>query len=787
MNTDQTYSRRLLVIFLAGCLLAWAGWSAAEEPAPSPAPAASIEELKSQVKTLKESIQKTESENSEASEELGQLRKKLNSLGIVESFWNVGQKIIHPTRILSPILSNAGFICAGIALLILILTRRATARRLLSLTYPFRVPSGKGAPVGQPMSSAARWVWIIILVMFLIFLALPAVAEEAAEAPAVPNEQEPPAEEAPKAGIEDKMEEAVKLVELTPTQRVILTLENAPENESITVHLGESVFAEIAKAAAEHNHPPLIKPEKPGETVRLSVAKGGFAYYIVLASLYEASGNPAAPETLKKGVELLPLDELVSSKSIPFSALNDLLLWLVAYDAKENARPLVLPCAKMAPDLREVERLLNLAEECGFTEEAPQIIEVNISRFTSLEGVEGLCELAQTKGFPELATETVTSAMPRFRNDISAALRLVRLLHELGDADLTRKEIENLADAASLQSLFAIAKTASDLNLSEQATDMLVRATDKVRAASHVNELLQLADKLASTKAVMEALKERLNESDSMADWGVNPVFPESFEAQRLDSEEVSLASLVGAQLFDGADAESFKALFERPVSPQLERIIKSMGVVSKMRLNDLYALARYYEITNDPAKDITEEMIAFQQQIRGLDKTGTGPSKEDAERLALMMETQQLQSEEAQIKSALAKTKTELSETREALRKTRIRIALLVLESIAKTVLILVGLWIAFSRAVAAARAAIDFCFSHFCWTFLETVGFECCCTIVLLFPGVLFVLLAQDRLKHLLITGTDRVAAAPLTSSDAPKEDPAKPSAPEKVEGQS
>lgn len=118
---------------------------------------------------------------------------------------------------------------------------------------------------------------------------------------------------------------------------------------------------------------------------------------------------------------------------------------------------------------------------------------------------------------------------------------------------------------------------------------------------------------------------------------------------------------------------------------------------------------------------------------------------------------------------------------------RTRIRIALLVLESIAKTVLILVGLWIAFSRAVAAARAASDFCFSHFFWTFLETVGFECCCTIVLLFPGVLFVLLAQDRLKHLLITGTDRVAAAPLTSTDAPKEAAAKPSIPEKVEGQS
>jgi len=69
----------------------------------------------------------------------------------------------------------------------------------------------------------------------------------------------------------------------------------------------------------------------------------------------------------------------------------------------------------------------------------------------------------------------------------------------------------------------------------------------------------------------------------------------------------------------------------------------------------------------------------------------------------------------------------------------------------LAKVVLVILGLWIALSRAIAAARDAQDWLFSHFCWKFLETIGFECSCTVVLLPAGIPITLLSQDRLKHL------------------------------------
>jgi hypothetical protein len=453
------------------------------------------------------------------------------------------------------------------------------------------------------------------------------------------------------------------------------------------------------------------------------------------------------------GVKLIPLADLDTSHAIPFDALKDLIEWLAAYGRRDSARTLIVPAGKLAPDLAALRDLAATARKLGAPGEAREIIETAVPRFKDIEWVTALSRLAYENEFRDLALEIIDTNYARFERNTAVALTLIGLYHTYGERQRADTLLDGLLESASFEVALAILEAARELELPARAQAAADRAVDQVWRAADLEKLLALAAETGTLDGAMRRLTARLEKNVPMLSWEVSHTLPAAFGAQWLDSEAVSLGCLAAAFAYTAANAETLRPLLETPISAQLQTIIESQGVRNSMRINDLYILLRFYELTNDPALPATRDMLAIQERLRGLDPEQAGLSEENARRIALRMEMDRLTGEEQRKREALQRLEGALRESRRELAEARMEIVLQVLELLAKAVLVILGLWFAFSRAVAAARAASDYRFSHFCWRFTETIGFEFCCTVVLLIPGVFLTLLGQDRLKHLHI----------------------------------
>ena len=748
--------RAVSLFFVSMALMALCALAPAQEPVPAAPAEQSISQLEQQLNVLQERARDLETQNQSAEKERAGFQSQLNRVQSQLWLFQGFQFQWGPMRRASQLIANAAFIFGVIALILLVTRWPHVARKLFSFSYPFAVPVPLKGALGEPLSSRARTVWVVILIVLFLLLTLPALGEEdvpsavpaTGEAAAVAAEMPEAPVSQPESGVEQKMEEAVLLMELSPVDRAIRIMEGASEDVLLELYVGQDILSAAAAAAAKHGHPPLLA----GDPTTLKLRRGSFAYSIVLASLYESKGRPEVLKTLEEGIRLLPVENLADSRAIPYAALNALIQWLAAYGASESAEPLFVPCAQMAPDVEALKSLVAAARKLGFDEKARDCIESALPKSGSVNDFTTLIQLALDNQFRDLALQALETYLPRVENNIDSALQLIRLLHAI-DVSRAETELEKIVAEATLDRALAIADAAEELSLPKVAQSAIARAANKAVFAQEIDEVTQKAAELGLSEMAWTTLAARMRGNMSMASWAVSTPFPKAFGAQWLDGEQVSLGVLVGAALFSSGRPAEFAVFFEAPVASQLDDIIASLGTNPELRLNDLYGLARYYEAINDSALEATLAMVDMQQRLRGLDKAGEGVSQDDAQRIALQMQIEQLTSMERHLREQLEATRRQAGQLRSELQEARITLILRALEIAAKGILILIAVWIAFARAVAAARAALGYRFSHFCWTLLETLGFEACCTVIFIFPGAIFTLLAQDRLKHLQI----------------------------------
>lgn len=725
----------------------------------------SIESVERELDTLKVKLAILNENAQTASQELSDLRNNLGNSEMRLMLVTTIQTFLNPTRLLSPLLANMGYIFGAIALLYIVLTRSAVARKLLSVRYPFSIKTHHSDQNVQPLTTTARWVWAHILLLLLFLLAIPALAQESAEKPAELVSETQVSEETttlkPAPDLDGEMHQAIEYIELSPLERAIFLMESTPEEESFNLVLEESVLNLIQDAAAQNRHLPLVKVPFPSKPLMLDLERGTPGYYVVLASLYEAANRSTACDTLVKGISPFTSDQDTLKSSMPFESLKAVLLWLAVCNDINLGKKLILAVAETAPDLQEVTRAVSIAEDLGLTKEMRSAIEINISQYTQIEEIEGLATLAKNKGFNDLAVQILEANYAGF--DLEIQLRLIRRLHEMGDIAKIETMLEAASKRTNVDGLLLVTETAADLGLQDKAKETLSLAFQLASKESDADKILATAVKLSKpsldlVKPLMLRLQEMLASKEYMLNWLVATRIPSELGAARLELEGTSLSCIVAAALLTPETQATLRPLFEGPVVRQLEAIIESLGANQEMRINDLYILARYYELEKDPALEVTRHMVALQESLRGLDRTAA--SEVDVQRLAMIMEMEQLRSQGTQLEKTLAETKAEISAVNKALSEVRARTAILLLENLAKGVLLLLGLWIALSCALAASRGAKNWVFSQFCWKFTETIGFEFCCTLVMLPVGIPITLFSQDRLKHLALVECSLVA---------------------------
>lgn len=755
----------------------------------------------SEYATLEKQIESLKIENTTLSEQDEQLSKENDQTAIrIRNFearaimleW--GQRLMTPLRFISPTLANIAFICGAFALLILVIGFPASARKVLSFSFPFSLPlrkSGEAQPL--PLGSTAKIVWFLIILCLLLMLALPAMSQTPADTSTPPNLEASPSTDAlgaapeeqadaipaaadppegeiispadtspaetageasmPSPSIQPEMNRAVDYINFTPLERALHIMDTLPEGKTIQLTLEYEVIQAMIRSAEEHGHLPIVKiPESQDASFTEEVRYGSIGYYFIKASLYEAAGRDTVRELVEQGGALLLANDGAALSSLNMQALSTIMRFLASYQSVEQVKKMIPAAIDKVEKLGDIVLILESAQQVKLTEEYQQVVETLFAEQQPYVVVENVARLALKHNHKGAAEFVVNSAVKNPYPELDDNLKVVRLLDEITDKERVKKQLETLAAYKNVDQLLIIAQTAAELDLPHTVEWLLVKGVSAAGSANEYTALIAAAAKNALVAAITGPIAERLSTMPDKMLYRVNASWPTGFDAGWYEEEAVSLGIWTGVQLYQ-QDQGSVKAweLLETTIRLQLATIIDSVGAKPLLALNDMYALVQYYSVTGKEGLNTAMEMLTLQRHLRGLSDEKAAP--EDARMLALRMELDQENARNKRLKESVAT----LQEKRRNLRREETqalgRLLRLAAEVAAKIFLLLLALWIAFARAVAAARTAPDFRFSHFCLAFAETIGFECCCTVVLILPGAVITLLSQDRLKHMQI----------------------------------
>lgn len=732
-----------------------------------------INTLKAANISLEEQGKTLEQEITRQSRDLAETREQITLL------WGI-QSILSPVRLFSPLVANLAYIFGATALLILVLVKPVVARKVLSFKFLSGLPVRKSSDSEvSPLGYGARWFWAILVLFLLLLLATPAVSQESmmaspdaatqgVPADASDNTQpsQPPAavSESPAesnasaavavpagatgaATLESQLDKASELIELTPLQRSILVLEELKEGESAYLNLDIPLVADIQKAAKAKEHPCILDAkDPPEEAVTLTLRKGSLSYYFVLASLYEAAGREEVKNLLEQGSLPLVADSGAALSQLDSGALDVIMHFLAAYRLVEPVRLMIPVAVTKADSLDQVRSILDVAHRLDLGAEYKSALEQLVANRQGIDIVEGLARLALEHGRKELALIPIEAALVAPYGSLEDNLKVVALLAEVADATRVDQELGRLCEGASFAGLLKIAETASAL----KSPARLKEALEKAAGSPTIDyaQLLAKAAELHETAVVVSFVAQRLKDRPSDAQRLFESTFPKESGIPSYEKEKTSLGAVIAAYVFAEVDRNDpqVRELLESVSRAQLDAIIASHGADNLMLLNDLFALVHYYRETNNPGLDAATRMLTLQRRLRGL---SDGPV-EDVRQLALQMELDGLRAENRDVSAQVSGLRQQAEGVAAELAEVTHRRFLLLAELGAKFLLLLIGLWIALTRGVAAAKLVTDFRFSHFCFTFAETIGFELCCTIVFLPAGTVLTLVCQDRLKH-------------------------------------
>lgn len=766
--------------------------------------------MEKEIADLKKANEELSSKESALISRNAQLSSDLADMHRNVAVLETGQKLLNPIRILSPFLANIGFVCGAVAFLLLVLRWPSAARKVLSLGYLADLSSGKsgGKPV-LPLGTGAKWFWAIVAALLILLLILPAAAQEPAAATTTPALEKPAdsvdAEKtisttAPtlpvatagtqEAAVPEKLPElpevptlkpqftqALDYINFTPLARAIYIMEHVTDGQYVQFALEQELVADLQQMASQKGHPCIIDAEiPPTEPANVNVKKGSTGYYFVLASLYELDGRETVRKELEKTVPALVKDNGAALSSLPFNGLSTMMCFLAAYKIVEPVKLMVPIAAKEASTLTEVLSVLDVAHAMDFSEEYKTAVQDIFKRQQQFMVAKTISKAAMSHGRKEVALIPLEAALTNPSMGLDESLEVIKLLATTADKERADKELAKLSAEKSFSDLLRMADIASELSLQARVDALLKIAAGNSRV--DYEKLLAKAKKLNGLPAVASAIASRLKMAMSPYQQ-VEGVWPGGFAAGFFEKESISLGALIAAHLYlaDKTDPQ-VRELLEVVCRKELTAIIDSYGAKPAMNINDLYALVFYYEETKSPGLASAKNMLALQRQLRGLSDAPI----QDARQLALQMELDKLRDQNASLRKSVASFQSTSIELSRDLSEVSWRCMVLHAEIGAKVLLLLIGLWIALVRAIAAAKTAENFRFSHFVFGFTETIGFECCCSVALIIPGAVIVLISQDRIKHLRIMEMQGIwtalAESPAGSQLPPKSSSAPPS---------
>ncbi len=784
---------------------------ATPEASAPPAPPAAYPELESQISRLKAENASLQTREGELSRKIKDQDAELGSLMIKLTTLVQGQKLLNPVRFFSPALANAAYIFGALSLLLLVLLWPGAARKALSLSYLSELPARKadGGGVG-PISNAARWFWAILAAILILLLMIPASAQEAPAPPAEPTPAaaaetppdtpsaeapasgapETPAEAAPAAEAADpaaqqpattapapavptlkpELDQALSYMDFTPLRRALYILENAKEGEAFNVALERELVEDMVKKAKEKGRRSVVEAAERGDDpVNVTLAPGKTAYCLVLASLLELDGQDDKVKPLvEKAIAPLVADgsSYFDNRSLTADQMEPLLLFAATYGLTDAVKVMVPKFMEKAGKLSHVVAALESAHRVNLDEAYKTAVSQLFEVEQPMAVVKAIVELALSHERKESAAIPLDKVFGQQSPSVDDGLLLLPLYAKVKDASQVEAALSGLVGKAGFNGLLALADTASSLNLARQVQQCLEKAADSWDADHE--KLFDKARALNETRRVMEAVAGRLKRREAAGDQLLERGWPEGCGASVYEKEPVSLESYVAMSLygFDPAHPQ-VQELLEKVVGSGLDKIIASYGVEPLLPINDLYALVHYYQATGNPGQESSQKMLAVQRRLRGLD---TAAPMDDPLKLALQMEIDKLSERNGQLKDSVASKERQTAELALDILDARGKWTVALAEVLAKAALLLIGLWIALVRATGAARLAHSFQFSHFFLTFAETIGFECCCTVVGFPAGIVVTLVSQDRLKHLRIAELP----SPLTGSTSPMPPP-------------
>ena len=794
----------VLILVILSCPLIWGENLALPEsatvepgiatPQASDAVPSEYAKLEQQIESLKIENTALSEQEERLSEENDQTAKRIRNYESRAMMLEWGQRFMTPLRFVSPTLANIAFICGAFALLILVIGFPASARKVLSFSFPFSLPLRKsGGTQPLPLSAAAKIVWFLIVLCLLLMLALPAMSQTPAETSTQPNLEASSSTDAPEAtpeeqgdaipaaeeasegedasypdespaetagetpatapSIQPEMSQAVDYINFTHLERALHILDTLQEGKTIRLTLEYEVIQAMIRSAEQHGHLPIVKiPESQGASFTEEVRYGSIGYYFIKASLYEAAGRDTVRELVEQGGALLLANDGAALSSMNMQALATIMRFLASYQSVEQVKKMIPAAIDKVEKLGDIVLILESAHQVKLTEEYQNVVETLFAEQQPYVVVENVARLALKHTQKGAAEFVVNSAVKNPYPELDDNLKVVRLLDEITDKERVKQQLETLAAYENVDQLLVIAQTAAELDLPHTVEWLLVKGVSAAGGADEFTALIAAAGKNGLIPAITGPLAERLSAMPDKMLYRVNALWPAGFDAGWYEEEAVSLGIWTGIQLYQ-QDQASAKAqeLLETTIRLQLATIIDSVGAKPLLALNDMYALVQYYSETGREGLNTAMEMLTLQRHLRGLSDETAAP--EDARMLALRMAVDQATADNKRLKESVASLQEKRRDLGREETQALGRLLRLAAEVAAKIFLLLLALWIAFARAVAAARTAPDFRFSHFCLAFTETIGFECCCTVVLILPGAVITLLSQDRLKHMRI----------------------------------
>lgn len=760
-----------------------------------------LEALQQETASLEKGIQNLQQENQPLEKKLETLQeeaKRLDSdlLAVRSSsiLFFISKTFLNPFPGFIVNLSFFAYLFGALSLCWFLIFKKEIIKNLLPFNFSIR-PSSSAKK--KDLSKRKTILWLVVILFLVMLIALPALSEESSSplSTAVDSSQEnvdqdnessldnntesssatlarAPVADKGVSHIKDELQQALDYLTMSDLDRALYVIDKLEEGESDIIFISYDVEQALLNAAEKNNHRPIIAETLEGEEhtdIEQNIRHSSLGYYFLKASLYEAAEREGVRSILLDGAKLLLSNDGASLDDIDMNALLIFMDFFAAYEYKEAAQQIAGVASEKIYSGSDLVELLTLLHKIDLTKEYQAIVEDVFSRPQSLSNVKGAYRLVLSHDYKNTAELIIENAVKHTSSKTADFRELLDILAEFASKDRLKEELEKLDDGQNKSIWLFLAEKAASWDMKDIALHYYIKVLEEASSAEDYEVLIAMAEKHTLLDGLLDKIADRLLDTPVSLLFHLELPWPDTFDVNKQEEEGVSLGVWIFAHLYmQNKDSGKAKKLIEETLKLQLDWIIKTKGTRPVMPLNDLYALVYFYAENAIQGLDVAHETLVFQQRLRGL-------FEEDPHLLSLREKLKEEENKNTDLTRSIAHLKEQITKKQSQLNRAYMHIAKELAAAIAKLLLLLIALHIALARAaLAMGRQGKYFRFSIFMLTFLETVGFEVCCTLVMLPLGIFIVLLSQDRLKHHgLLTLSWAAATSPPLSETKDTED--------------